>query len=420
MYNQQVILELVGRIYDAALDPGCWATFLTRLADVTQGTSAVIYMDVSFKASNVAAAIRLDPHYLSLYEQHYVKVNVLTPRSLKLISEGGVAMRQTVCSDEEMLKTEYYNDFLRPLDVFHSMNGLILNREPAPSHIDVFRPRTAEAFDDEDLDLLKTLMPHLQRALSVHQRIATLEGHQKAAEEAIDQLPMGVILQDGRGKIISMNRAAQAILGQKDGLNVNGHGLQATSRQEDQQLRTMILEACQASLGVGFGSGGAMPISRPSLRRSYALLVSPLPHDHSLFGMREGTVAVFIADLETQNETLDEVLRSVFGLTRAESKIAALLAQGKSLEQACEGLFISCETGRTHLKRIFSKTETSRQGELIRLILKCPATPQPSGSHGQTVFGSGRGLFWRASENNVNPPIPDPAKTNPRPRHTAP
>jgi len=378
MYDQQVVLELVGRIYAAALDPGSWPTFLTRLADVTQGTSAVIYMDVSFKTSNVAAAIRMDPHYLSLYEQHYVKVNVLTPRSLKVMPEGGVATRQNVCSDEEMLKTEYYNDFLRPMDVFHSLNGVIFSRGSESSHIDVFRPRGAESFDDQDLDLLKALMPHLQRALLVHHRIATLEGHQKATENAIDRLPMGVILQNNRGKIVSINRAARTILDQKDGLSMNGHGLKAASRQEDQQLQSMISEACQASLGVGFGSGGAMPISRPSSRRSYALLVSPLPHDHSLFGMREGTVALFIADLDAQNETLDEVLRSIFGLTRAESKVAALLAQGKSLEQACEGLFISCETGRTHLKRIFSKTETNRQGELIRLLLKCPAPSRPS------------------------------------------
>jgi len=381
MYDQQVILKLVGRIYDAGLDPEQWPNFLTRLADVARGASAVIYMNVSFKASNVAAAIRLDPHYLSLYEKDYVKVNALTPRSLKVIPEGGVATRRLiVCSDEELFKMEYYSDFLRHLDVFHSLIGLIFHRESASSHIDVFRPRSAESFDDQDLDLLKTLMPHLRRALSLHQRISTLEGHQKASEDAIDRLPMGVIVQNSGGKIISMNWAARAILGQKDGLSVNGHGLKAFAKQEDQKLQAMIAEACQTSLGTGLGSGGAMSSSRPSLRRPYALLVSPLSLDYSLFGMREGKVAVFIADLDAQTEPLDEVLRSVFGLTRAESKVAALLAQGKSLGQACEELFVSCETGRTHLKRIFSKTETSRQGELIRLILKCPAPPPPSQS----------------------------------------
>ena len=130
MYDQQVILKLVGRIYDAGLDPEQWPNFLTRLADVARGASAVIYMNVSFKASNVAAAIRLDPHYLSLYEKDYVKVNALTPRSLKVIPEGGVATRRLiVCSDEELFKMQYYSDFLRHLDVFHSQIGLIFQRE---------------------------------------------------------------------------------------------------------------------------------------------------------------------------------------------------------------------------------------------------------------------------------------------------
>ena len=373
MYDTQVILELVGLIYDASLNQERWPAFLTRLTEVTQGTSAVIYQFVPFKEANVAASIRIDPASVRAYEKHYMKINVLSPRAL-CQPEGSAFTRQTVCSDEEMLRLEYYNDYLRPLGIFHSMNGQIFNRAPVAANIDIFRPATVEPFGDRECALLKVLLPHLQRAFSVHQRMATLVAHQKATTDALNRLPIGLVLQDDQGKICLLNLAAQAILEQKDGLYIERHGLKAANRDENQQLHTMIATASSISLGRGFESMGALAISRPSMRRPYALIVSPLPRKRfpSPFEFEEAVVALFINDPNAQNEPLEDVLGSVFALTRAESRLAAILAQGKSLEEACDTLCISRETGRTHLKHIFGKTQTNRQGELIRLLLKCP------------------------------------------------
>jgi DNA-binding CsgD family transcriptional regulator len=63
----------------------------------------------------------------------------------------------------------------------------------------------------------------------------------------------------------------------------------------------------------------------------------------------------------------------MYGLTAAEAKIAAILGQGNSLNEACRTLSIKQNTARTHLKRIFSKTDTNRQSELVKLILNSPA-----------------------------------------------
>ncbi|MGD1024600.1 MAG: helix-turn-helix transcriptional regulator [Candidatus Sulfotelmatobacter sp.] len=57
------------------------------------------------------------------------------------------------------------------------------------------------------------------------------------------------------------------------------------------------------------------------------------------------------------------VLCKLYGLTRAEAGLAAHLLQGKSIEEAAAELVISHHTARTHLKRIFMKTDTHRQVE---------------------------------------------------------
>ena len=59
-----------------------------------------------------------------------------------------------------------------------------------------------------------------------------------------------------------------------------------------------------------------------------------------------------------------------FGLSRAESRIASLLVQGKNVNKISEELRFTLNTVRTHLKRVFEKTNTRRQAELVDLILR--------------------------------------------------
>jgi DNA-binding CsgD family transcriptional regulator len=64
-------------------------------------------------------------------------------------------------------------------------------------------------------------------------------------------------------------------------------------------------------------------------------------------------------------------LRSQFGLTDAQAKLAIEIAKGEGLRASTRRLGIAMSTGRSHLKQIFQKTETRRQAELVRLIAAC-------------------------------------------------
>jgi DNA-binding CsgD family transcriptional regulator len=79
-----------------------------------------------------------------------------------------------------------------------------------------------------------------------------------------------------------------------------------------------------------------------------------------------------ITDPEKQTPASTDVLIQAYKLTRKEATLAAKLFEGKSLEQASRELAITYETARTHLRRIFGKTGTSRQAELILLIARLP------------------------------------------------
>jgi DNA-binding CsgD family transcriptional regulator len=63
-------------------------------------------------------------------------------------------------------------------------------------------------------------------------------------------------------------------------------------------------------------------------------------------------------------------LRNAFALTAAEARVASLLSAGHDLGTIADTLKISRETVRNQLKSIFSKTETSRQAELISVMAR--------------------------------------------------
>jgi DNA-binding CsgD family transcriptional regulator len=97
--------------------------------------------------------------------------------------------------------------------------------------------------------------------------------------------------------------------------------------------------------------------------------VLPLAHgDVRTRLMPEATAAVFIGRADDPPPRDLAAFAGSFGLTPAETRLMEQLAGGATLEEAGDALGISRGTVKTHLNRIFSKTEVSRQADLIALV----------------------------------------------------
>jgi DNA-binding CsgD family transcriptional regulator len=272
-----------------------------------------------------------------------------------------------------MERTEFYNDFLRPMGAYFQFGGFISQEESSFGVISTLRPKKLGLVERE-ADLLRLLMPHLQRAIQVHSRVVGLQNQLEVATDALDRLLVGVILVDSEGQVLFANQAAMKIVNQRDGLSISREGLTAGRSNEHAVLRQLICGASATSKGNGVHPGGMMLVSRPSLKRPFSLMVAPRPSNGFGLGPAHSAAIIFVSDPDSEIELEHVVLARLFGLTPAEAKLAASLMQGKSLEESAGELSITRETARTHLKRIFDKTSTHRQGELVHLLLT--AVPQ--------------------------------------------
>ena len=374
MLSEEVILSLVGRIYDAAGEPKLWPAFLEKFADAVHGTTtSVILFDVEHQNGNLAAAVRMDPYWQRQYDEHYAGADLWGARGKQVVASGSVATGQMLCSDGLLEHSEFYNDFLRPMDTFHQFCGVIRKEQSVLSVISCLRPKRTGPFAEEETRLLQALMPHLQRAIQLHQRIVGLERKAESASDALDRLPIGFLMVGTNGKILMLNRHAEDIVNQDDGLVIAREGLCTGRSVETKQLHRLIHGAAASASGKSLHSGGAMTASRPSMRRPFEILVIPLRSGSSWMGPEQAAAGVFVSDPETQPEGHQEVLSRLFCLTPAEARLASALMQGMSLERVADQFRLGRNTVRSQLQKIFQKTGVRRQAELVRLLWNSPA-----------------------------------------------
>jgi DNA-binding CsgD family transcriptional regulator len=177
------------------------------------------------------------------------------------------------------------------------------------------------------------------------------------AAMALDWLPVAVLTVDADGLILYCNRRAEAYLERACGIR-ESNGRLRCARSEDsarlaKSLRQLSSDACGGEplvLTVGSINGG----------RPLGLLLAS--------AVEPGNVCVFAFDPREKLGFSPMLARQLYGLSERETEVASAVVSGRTLEEIARSLGVERETVRSHLKRIFLKTQTSRQSELVRLL----------------------------------------------------
>ena len=101
------------------------------------------------------------------------------------------------------------------------------------------------------------------------------------------------------------------------------------------------------------------------------LHVHPVTPGRADFGAERLAALVLIRDPDA-NRLDPEMVGDVLGLTAAETRVAVLLAKGRSVRDIARELGRSENTVRWTLSNVLSKTNAARQADLVRLLLQLP------------------------------------------------
>ncbi|UDL87334.1 hypothetical protein LGH82_19295 [Mesorhizobium sp. PAMC28654] len=107
--------QLLHTIYRAALGPGLWSDFVNQLSGLMAGTMIVMHgHDVVTNASLGALSSPVDPDLLVSYDNYYAARNVWVP-GIAGMQVGKAGHPEHDLSQDQLLKSEFYNDWLKPL-----------------------------------------------------------------------------------------------------------------------------------------------------------------------------------------------------------------------------------------------------------------------------------------------------------------
>jgi DNA-binding CsgD family transcriptional regulator len=272
-------------------------------------------------------------------------------------------------TESEWIHSSYFQLFCAPQGVFHVMGADISTPDGGKLRFRITRPKSAPKFSAEERALCEMLLPHMRRALHMHNLLDRSESLSELYSQAISRLSVATIVLDENGSVLRINPVAKEILDATDGLKLVGGRLEATYPSDNRELQRLIRHAFSRDSQEGSGAAEAMSVARPSGQVSLGLVVETIPSLEWAEGKSKPAAVVYIRDAVGKSLASEVITKQLFNLTRAETALAMELANGLSLEEAAEALNIRRNTARAHLRSIFSKTGVRRQTELVRIML---------------------------------------------------
>lgn len=361
--------RIVSALYDASLDSRRWGEALEMFRVLFQANFVTLILrspDESNLGMMIAVGLEGGDKVTYLPYGHSMTPFVNQPADKVFTVED-------LMTESEWRRMPYYQHWCAPVDVFHVMGADISTPDSGKLRFRITRSEAAPRFSALDRARCEALLPHLRRALHMHNLIDRSESLGTLYSQAIGRLSVGTLVLDETGKVLEQNLIARELLAANDGLKLVGGRLEASYPSDNRELQQLIRSAFARHSGGPLAVASAMSVSRPSGQVNLGVVVEPVPSQEWAEGKGQPAVLVYIRDAAGKSQASTAAAKQLFNLTPAETALAMELANGLSLEEAAEALNIRRNTARAHLRSIFSKTGVRRQTELVRIILNSVA-----------------------------------------------
>ena len=310
--------------------------------------------------------------FVTAYREFYCRQNVLLADPANFTQPGRIHALHQLTDAATLTETDFYRYWLRPQNLYHHLVGVLDVRGPQVTVLTFARSREKGAFWEDDNEMLYRLLPHLRQGLRAGQVFRRVKDVERILLDGLDVMPIGIALLGCSGAVLTANRVAREIIDGEESLYLGSGGLGLKLPAGRFRFRDFLA----GSLGE-IGAESVSDVHTFSIpradRRPITLLVLPVKDRTQRRTDRDPAAILFLGDPERTVDIDPRQLVRLYGLSRAEARVAVLLAKGLRLDQSAQQLGLTYETVRKHLKQIFSKTGTDRQAELVRTLTSGPA-----------------------------------------------
>lgn len=283
---------------------------------------------------------------------------------------------EEIMSRSQLLKSDYYDLFLKPFDIYY-IAGIdwLYDRESRIS-MRIARTEKQGPFTENEIRFFELLIPHLEQSVALGIQLRQLDSERQIYADSISKRSIGIITLDKSGCILQSNATAERFLKEGDGFRESQNKIKLNNSGENENFNKFVTEAIETIRNKGRSQINALAVSRDSGKSPYQMMIKPMPVDFHNESDVTPYLTILIQDPEKNLEISVRTLMNLYQLTMSEATIAILLAEGHTTDEVAQELDIKKNTVRAHLRSMFVKMGVTQQSMLVSLVLTSLASTQ--------------------------------------------
>jgi DNA-binding CsgD family transcriptional regulator len=377
--RENLILKTIRDLYDAVLNPALDPMEFSTLCELVAGRHLIFFtQDLHVNRLQFVTGLGVGSDYFRRLAMA-VEAKIM-PSGLLAMPTATVKLAQSFWVGKDFDNSAFYNEVVRPDGGHHGLLATPFRKNRYGAFLAIERLRGQQDFDESDAQALQSVLPHLANSLLIRLKLQEVEYTARQAYHAFDLLDLGVFIVDAELRPFFMNKYAESLIKEADGLSMHRGKLQTADPASSRALRDVVKSAIalkevrphrQPALEQIADAGRQLSLHRRSNRAALTASVMPLGAEINPALMAPPSRAIVLVKRPNDRPKLDvNLLAELLNLTRRQAMLTALLAQGATLGQAAASLGVAANTARWHLKEIFEKTGTHRQIDLVRLAVQ--------------------------------------------------
>jgi DNA-binding CsgD family transcriptional regulator/PAS domain-containing protein len=349
--SEDDLSSVVGRIYDAVLNPALWNDALAQIARFVGGpTGAPGVEDLVAGFVSVGDDAGPDLEYMQMHSEFYDGFDASNDATLLDVEEVVSLLEPAPRHDDSARR------FRQPIG-------------DGAGAID--RAEANAAIDDDMRRRMALIAPHMRRAILIGKAIGRKLHEASTFAGILDRLSAGLLLIDTDGRIVYANAPGQGILDADDFLRTISGRLVARDPAVNRSLQAALVPGNDRESD---GKGIALPLTARN-RECHVVHVLPRAVAAGTGAGRPGAVAaaVFVCKARLEIPAAPEVIRRAYRLTPTELRVLLAIVNVGGISEVATSFGVANSTVKTHVRRLFEKTGTARQADLVKLVLGfCP------------------------------------------------
>ena len=379
MSQQDAFERVIASLHETALDDSLWERTSGLIDEACRSMgNQLAFRDDSAESTGVLFArfcLRGQRHKEAEREYYgrFFATDEHVPRLWQLLDSRIVHVRE-LFSEDELRNSPTYNEGMARSHAQNALKVRLDGPENSRIFLSVGDPLDADGWSSAQTRMIASLLPHLRHCLRVRHALGQAGALGQSLEVLRENNRAGVLVLDRAGRIGAANDLALAVLRRGDGLFDENAVLCARVPEEDVTLQRLVRRAIPAY--PVRSAGGSMRVSRPNGITPLLVHISPVKQPETDFRPQRVAAFVLIVDPRRKARIDPAAAETMLGLTRAESEVAVMLAEGLTVREIARASGREHNTIRWYVWQIFGKLGVTRQLEVARLVLSLADLPK--------------------------------------------